>query len=91
MSDKEILKQVVKEVFDEEFKPLYIDRERHYRDHLIISDIDSEDVVFLKNLRLGLADLRTTTIRALVRVVIPGTVVLIVAGIVSYLKFWKPH
>lgn len=38
MTDKEIIKQAVKEAFKEEMKQFYVDREIHYQHHQFIAD-----------------------------------------------------
>ena len=38
MTDKEIIKQAVKEAFKEELKQFYVDRETHYQHHLFLTD-----------------------------------------------------
>ena len=89
--DEEKFVHLVERVIDDKFGHLIIPPDNHHRDHLIVGDINSEDIVFIKNLRACLADIKTTTWRAIIRVVIPGIVILLIVGIVSYFKLHKGH
>lgn len=76
-NEKSDLKAAIKEAFDEELKPLYIDREQHYQDHL-----------FLKELRLLLDSIKNNTVKTIVIVLITG----LVGAITTGLFFWaKTH
>lgn len=89
--DEVKLAELIGRMIDDKFGHLLIEPGIHHRDHLIVGDITSEDIVFLRNLRECLADLKTTSWRALIRIVIPGIVILIIAGVVSYFKLHKGH
>lgn len=72
-----IVKAAIKETFDEEIKPFYIDRERHYQDHLFITDM-----------REWISSIHNTTTKTIVGILITAGLSLLVLGFI----FWgKNH
>lgn len=89
--DEEKLIEIIEKAIDDKFGHLLIEPGIHHRDHLIVGDIKSEDIIFIQNLRTCLSDIKTQSWRCLIRIVIPGIFILIVAGIVTYFKLNKGH
>ncbi len=86
MTDKALYKQAIKEAFEEEIKPLYVEREQHYKDHLKIQKLKTEDVIFLTTLRDCVVDIKTTTWRTFIRVIVPAFLGLVTLGAYYYFK-----
>lgn len=79
--DKKLLKEAMGEVLDETMKPLYVEREQHNRDHLKIQSIEYKDIAFLKEWREWCTEIKSTTIKTIVKVVVGAVIVLILLGI----------
>lgn len=73
--DKADLKAAIKEAFEEELKPLYVDREQHYEDHL-----------FLKDFREVLESIKSNTLKTIVLVIIVGLCGAITTGLFFWVK-----
>ena len=67
MAEKHEIKAAIKEAFDEEIKPLYVEREQHYQDHLFITELRG----FLDNIKNTTVKV---TIRAIITIIIGGCV-----------------
>jgi hypothetical protein len=75
--EKSELKAVIKEAFNDELKPLFVEREEHYKDHL-----------FLRELRLLIGSIKSNTVKTIVLVAI----VSIAGAVTTGLFFWaKSH
>lgn len=70
---KDELKAAIKEALDEEIKPFYIDRERHYQDHQ-----------FLESLQNWVGSIGSATLKTLISTVVAGLLILLLLGFV----FW---
>ena len=67
--DRDELKGIIKEVIDEGLKPLFIEREQHYQDHL-----------FIRDLREFVDSIKSTALKTIVRVVIVAILGLLAVG-----------
>ncbi len=86
MIEKKDVKQAIKEAFDEEIKPLYVEREQHWMDHLKIQKLEDTDILFLKEWREWFGKIKSTTTQTIVRVLVTGFIVLIILGIGVWVK-----
>lgn len=84
--DEERMAVLIEEVIDKKFGHLIIPPEDHHRDHLIVKDIDTSLVEFMKTLQQTIINARTTGIATIIKVVIPGILMLILGGIILWLK-----
>ncbi len=63
--EKDIIKQAVKEVLDEEIKPFFVDRERHYIHHQFIEELISISSILKGTVCGTIAKTLTATVFAL--------------------------
>jgi len=73
MSDKEIIKEAIREFIEEEDKTFFVDRETHYQDHLFISD-----------LREWCEGIKSTFWKTIAKAVVMGIIALLILGFI----FW---
>ncbi len=86
MTDKDLVKEAIKEAFDEEIKPLYIEREQHYMDHKKIQNLEYSDVLFLKEWREWFGKIKSTTTNTIIKVLVTFAIGLIILGIGVWVK-----
>lgn len=67
------IKAAIKEIMDERMKEFYIDRETHYQDHQ-----------FLKGLREWMGNIKSTTIRTCVGLIVTALIGLLVLGFIMW-------
>ncbi len=93
MTDKEVYKEAIKEAFDEEIKPLYVEREQHFRDHLKIQKLEYKDILFLTEWRKWVENIKDTTTKTIVKAIVIAIIGLIVvgAGIWAKIKYFSGH
>lgn len=84
--DEERMAKLIEEVIDAKFGHLIIPPEDHHRDHLIVRDIDTSLIEFMKAFQSIVTNVRTTGISTIVKIVIPGILALIIGGIILWLK-----
>ena len=91
MTDKELYKQAIKEAFDEEIKPLYVEREKHYRDHLKMEKLEYKDILFLKEWRELIESIKSTATKTIVKAVVVAIIglALIGAGVWAKIKYFS--
>ena len=74
MTEKHEIKQAIKEAFDEEIKPFYVDREEHYQDHM-----------FIKELRGFLDNIKNTTVKVAVKTVVVAIIGACLIGFICFI------
>ena len=73
--DEKTLKRIVADVIDDKFASFYVDPEKHYQEHLWLSDI------------IAWSDkVKTSVIKSIVRCVVVGMLGLMVVGFVLFSK-----
>jgi len=73
--DERILKKVVSEVIDDKFASFYIDPEKHYQEHL-----------WLSNLICWSDKAKTTVMRTVIGIIVTSMLGLLVIGFVLFYK-----
>jgi hypothetical protein len=86
MLDEDKIAELIEEVIDRKFGHLIVPPEDHHRDHLIVKDIDSSLLEFLKDLHKFIVDAKSTGWSTLIKVIIPGICALIIGGIILWFK-----
>lgn len=87
MTEKALLKEVVKEVFDEEIQPLYRERQKHHDEHQKVDRIGHDDIDFLIAARKLVEALKDTFWKTLIRGVVVLVLSIITGGIYFYIKY----
>lgn len=77
---------LIEEVIDRKFGHLIMFPEEHYRDHLVIKDIDTSLLEFMKAFHKLTIDAKTVGVSTIIKVIIPGIFALIVGGIILWFK-----
>jgi hypothetical protein len=85
--DKESMKLAIKEVFDEEIKPFYIDREQHFKDHEKTQSIDYKDIAFITEARKFVEALKDTFWKTFVRTIFVFLFTACTGGFFLWLKY----
>lgn len=77
MTDKEIIKEAIRELLEEENKSFFVERESHYQDHL-----------FIKDMRDWCEGIKSTFWKTTAKAVVMGIIGLLILGFI----FWgKGH
>jgi hypothetical protein len=91
---KEAIKEAIKEVHSEssdEHKPFWVDREMHFKHHDSIATIGLDTHEEHHDFTGGWLEfwkwVRETVVKTIVRIVVGGTLVLLTAGLVAWLKY----
>jgi hypothetical protein len=84
--DEERIAGLIEEVIDRKFGHLIISPEAHHRDHLIVKDIDTSLLEFMKAFQEMIVNARRVGISTVIKVIIPGIFALIIGGIILWLK-----
>lgn len=86
MLDEEKIVKLIEEVIDRKFGHLIIPPDEHHRDHLIMKDIDTALLEFIKAFHRLFVDARTIGISTIIKIIIPTLFVLVIGGIILWLK-----
>ena len=78
--------KILEDAIDKKLGQLFVDRDTHHRDHLIMKDLDSSLLEFMKTFHKLMVDAKSVGISTIITVVIPGIFVLVLGGIVLWLK-----
>ena len=87
MTEKALLKEVVKEIFEEEVKPLYVDRQKHHDEHQKVVRISHSDIDFLVAARKFVEALKDTFWKTLIRGIAIFILSVVTGGIYFYIKY----
>lgn len=81
MCDEAAIERAVTKVLERKMDPLFVERERHFKDHLKISKLSIADVLFLVELNKLFSDIKSTSLKAIVKIVVPATLGLLALGL----------
>ncbi len=87
MIEKALLKEVVKEIFNEEVKPLYVERQKHHDEHQKVERMEHSDIDFLIAARKFVEALKDTFWKTLIRGVVVLALSIVTGGIYFYIKY----
>lgn len=85
--EKDLIKSAIKEAFDEEIKPFYIEREQHWSDHQKTQKLNDNHISFIINSTKFLEALRDTFWRTIFKAIF----VLIISCLTAGLIFWYKY
>lgn len=84
--DEQKIAALIEEVIDRKFGHLIIPPEDHHRDHLIVKDIDSSLLEFMKSFHGFVVDAKMVGLSTLIKVIIPGIFVIMLGGVILWFK-----
>lgn len=86
MIDEEKMAKMIEDVIERKFGHLIISPEDHHRDHLIVKDMDTSLLEFMKAFHKFVTDAKTVGISTIIKIIIPGIFALILGGLILWFK-----
>ena len=85
--NKELIKEAIKETFEAEIKPFYVERQQHYDDHQKLQRLDHVDIDFLVNARKFVEAIRDTFWKTIFRAIILFFFSVLTGGLIFWYKY----
>ncbi|MBT6225461.1 MAG: hypothetical protein HOI47_02265 [Candidatus Scalindua sp.] len=85
--NKELIKEAIKETFEAEIKPFYVERQQHYDDYQKSQRLDHVDIDFLVNARKFVEAIRDTFWKTIFRAIILFFFSVLTGGLIFWYKY----